>query len=175
MTNKLLLTVFLALLALTAGLLVRQATNSPQESQQAVKLIEFSFPDISDQMQSVSQWQGKLLVVNFWASWCGPCLEEIPEFIKLQAEYQHRGLQFVGIAIEDKAAVAAYLQKININYPVLIAGDAGISLAQQFGNIINAVPFTIIVNQAGLVVHRQPGGLSRRELLDILDPLLAVK
>ena len=81
----------------------------------------------------------------------------------------------MGVAIEDKQPVSEYLKGVNINYPVLIAGDSGIELSQQLGNIINAVPFTVIVNQLGQVVHRQPGVLSAEKLLDVITPLIAGK
>ena len=167
--------VMIAMAALIAGFLAQRAMRPSVEMEEPAKPLDFSFPDISGQMQSIHQWRGKVLVINFWATWCGPCLKEIPEFIKLQAEYQDRGLQFIGVAIEDKQSVSDYLQRININYPILIAGDAGIGLAQQLGNIINAVPYTVIVNQAGQIVYRQPGELSGDKLLEIVTPLVGGK
>jgi len=175
MSKKTIFTVFAAILALTAGLLVQRTVSTSVEKEEVAKLLEFSFPDVSEQMQSISQWRGKVLVINFWATWCAPCLKEIPEFIKLQAEYQQQGLQFIGVAIEDKQSMSVYLQGNKINYPVLIAGDAGIGLAHQLGNIIDAVPFTVIVNREGQVVYRQPGELSVDKLLSVVTPLIAVK
>ncbi len=173
MNKKTVFMIFLAIVALTVGLLAQKVVRNPAETEVAVKPIEFSFPDANERMQSISQWRGKVLVINFWATWCAPCLKEIPDFMKLQAEYQQRGLQFVGVAIDDKQPVSDYLQSININYPVLIAGDAGIGLAQQLGNFINAVPFTVVINQVGQVVHRQPGELSVDKLMEVVMPLIA--
>jgi alkyl hydroperoxide reductase subunit AhpC len=99
----------------------------------------------------------------------------MPEFIHWQQAYQAENVQFIGIAIDDKQAVSDYLKTIPINYPILIAGDEGSPLSQQLGNIINAVPFTVIVNQAGQIVHRQPGELSKQQFLDVLQPLLSKK
>lgn len=175
MNKKTMITVLVAVIALAAGWLAQRAMRAPVEVAESVKPLDFSFPDTGDRMQSLSQWHGKILVINFWATWCAPCLKEIPEFVKLQAEYRDRGLQFIGIAIEDRQPVLDYLQRIDINYPVLIAGDAGINLARQLGNLINAVPFTVIVDPAGRIVYRQPGELSADKLMEVVTPLMAVK
>ena len=161
-----------AFMALAAGVLVQSVMRDGAVNNASPKLTDFSFPDAADHVQAISQWQGKVLVINFWATWCPPCLQEIPEFIKLQAEYQHLGLQFVGVAIDDKQSVAAYLQGININYPILIAGDEGIGVSKQFGNILNAVPYTVIVNRLGQVIHRLPGEISREKLVELVTPLI---
>ncbi|MDD1620961.1 MAG: TlpA family protein disulfide reductase [Methylococcaceae bacterium] len=175
MNKTKILTVFLALVALAAGLVVQQAMRTSVKIEDTVTPLDFSFPDTSDKAQAIGQWRGKVLVINFWATWCPPCLTEISEFIKLQAEYQGKGLQFVGIAIEDKQPVLDYLKDINVNYPVLIAGDAGIALTQQLGNVISAVPFTVVVDRAGRIVFRQPGELTPAKLREVLVPLLSAK
>jgi thiol-disulfide isomerase/thioredoxin len=164
----------LAVIALSAGVFVQKALPLSVRHDEA-RPLEYSFPDTAEMLQPLGQWQGKLLVINFWATWCAPCLKEIPEFIKLQAQYQSRGLQFVGIAVDDKQAVLHYLQGININYPMLIAGDGGIGFARKMGNIINAVPYTVIVNPVGQIVYRQPGEISLDNLQQIIAPLLALK
>ena len=161
-----------AALALLAGIWLQQNSFFDNQSEIVSQPLDFSFPDIHGQQQSVSQWQGKILVINFWATWCPPCLKEIPEFIQLQQSYQDRDVQFIGIAVEDRQPVADYLQSININYPILIAGDAGSRLSLQLGNIISAVPFTVILNAQGQIIHRQPGELSKEQFLDIVQPLV---
>ncbi|WP_446808071.1 TlpA family protein disulfide reductase [Methylomonas sp. 2BW1-5-20] len=166
--------VCIAIVALGGGLFARQYFVGA-ETVQPVPQLNFSLPDLADKPQSVTQWQGKILIINFWATWCPPCLKEIPEFIKLQDEYKDKGLQFVGIAIEDKQPVEDYLKRIKINYPVLIGGEGATMLAQQLGNVINTVPFTVIVNQQGQIVHHQLGELTREKVLEVIEPLLTVK
>lgn len=162
-------------IALAAGVLWHQQNRPTVAVETVSPALRFSFPDTSGQVQDVSQWRGKILVINFWATWCPPCLKEIPEFIQWQQAYQAKNLQFVGIAIDDQDSVAEYLQPIAINYPILIAGDEGSVLAHQLGNIINAVPFTVIVDQQGRIVHRHPGELTKEQFLRVVEPLLAVK
>ena len=74
-------------------------------------------PDVEGREQALGQWQGKVLVVNFWATWCAPCREEMPEFVRAQAELGGKGLQFVGIAVDQADKVRQFAQEIGINYP----------------------------------------------------------
>lgn len=170
--KKILLFGGVALMALAAGLFSQQRLAVATENAAPVAGVQFAYPDVQGQLQNADRWRGKILVINFWASWCGPCLKEIPEFIALQREYADKNVQFIGIAIEDQAPVADYLQRVSVNYPMLVAGDAGSNLARQWGNIINAVPFTVIVNAQGQIVHRQPGELSREQFVKVVTPLL---
>jgi len=168
-----LLIVLAAVLALLAGVAVRMQQARLEQPATLSAELQFSFPDVKGQPQSVSQWRGKILVLNFWATWCPPCLKEIPEFMQWQQEFAAKGVQFVGIALDEQQAVADYLQESPVNYPMLVAGDAGSVLARQLGNIINAVPFTVIIDSRGQIVHRQPGEMRREEFLRVVRPLLA--
>ncbi len=175
MQQNTILIFFVSAMALIAGIFMQTfiKQSSLIEDQQAqIPQIKIELPDISGKQRNISEWQGKIRIINFWATWCPPCLKEIPEFIKLQAQYKDKNLQFIGIAIEDKAAVEDYLNSITINFPILIAGDAGLSLSQRLGNIVNAVPFTLIINQQGQIIHRQPGELSREKIIELITPLL---
>jgi len=171
MQQNTILIFFVSALALVGGIFVQ---NLPVKNgiNTAIPALKINLPDSAGKQRSISEWQGKIQIINFWATWCPPCLKEIPEFIKLQAEYQDKNVQFIGIAIEDQAAVEQYLKTTQVNYPMLIAGDEGISLSQQLGNIVNAVPFTLIVNQQGQIIHRQPGELSNEKIIEIITPLL---
>lgn len=162
-------------LALAAGFLLNPGNRPVATVQEAGSALQFRFPDTNGQPQDVAQWRGKILVVNFWATWCPPCLKEIPEFIQWQDRHRTKNLQFVGIALDDQASVAEYLQRVAVNYPILIAGDEGGALARQLGNIINAVPFTVIADRQGRIVHRQPGELTEEQFLQVVEPLLAAE
>lgn len=161
-----------AILALVVGFALQKYNGLESQSSSTAVQLDFSFPDTKGEMQPISQWRAKILVINFWATWCPPCLKEIPEFIQWQQEFQSEQVQFVGIALDDQKAVVDYLQTVAINYPMLIAGDEGVMLAQQLGNILNTLPFTVIVNQQGQIVLRQLGELSREQFLEALQPLL---
>jgi thiol-disulfide isomerase/thioredoxin len=185
--NNLLLS-FIAIISIVTGLLSQQylSTNKAVPINSVVKpnstehesessgsqLTEFTLPDLEGMPHSISEWNEKIRIINFWATWCPPCLKEIPEFIKIQHEYSHKNLQFIGIAIDDKESAADYLAANPVNYPILIAGDGGISLSQQLGNVFKAVPFTVIINQAGQIIHRQTGEISTEKIQQLIKPLL---
>ena len=160
-----------AVLALGGGILAKRYLSSV-ENTAPVPLPDFSLPDLSGRQHSISEWQGKIRVINFWATWCPPCLKEIPEFIAMQQEYSTKNLQFIGIAIDDKKAVEDYLNTTKINYPLLMATDEGIALSRQLGNNFDAVPFTLVVDSQGTIIYRQPGELSKDQILAIIAPLI---
>jgi len=120
----------------------------------------------------LAQWRGKLLVVNFWATWCEPCRDEMPEFVRSQARFGDKGLQFVGIAVDDPAKVGTYIQEVGLNYPALVGGMGAIELSKTFGNTLSALPFTIIVDRKGWIVHTQLGVLKPAQLQGFIDILL---
>ena len=121
---------------------------------------------------SLQQWRGKVLVVNFWATWCAPCREEIPEFIKYQQANGPRGVQFVGIAIDQRARVAPYAKEMGINYPVLIGGFENLELSRALGNSKGVLPFTLVVDRTGKAVSATIGILKQERLEKLLVPLI---
>jgi thiol-disulfide isomerase/thioredoxin len=166
--------VTVAVVAFVSGISVRGLLSSPhdkakQENQHL--LPEFSLPDLSDKQHSIKAWQGKILVINFWATWCPPCLKEMPEFEAMQNEFSDKGLQFIGIALDDADPVKEFIASKKITYPILMGEDQGTKLAHDLGNIVNTVPFTVIVNKKGFVVKSHMGELTREQLLEIVTPL----
>ena len=113
-----------------------------------------------------------MLVVNFWATWCAPCREEIPVFIRLQARHAARGLQFVGIAIDQRDKVESFAREFAMNYPVLLGGMDMVELSRRAGNRLGALPFTIVMNRAGTIVSVQLGIVKETTLEPMLQELL---
>ena len=171
MKSQNVLIIVFGIIALAGGIYVKQPSLFGFQKPSS-PLIEFSLPDLSGKIRESKEWQGKILIINFWATWCPPCLKEIPDFIKIQEKHKNNNLQFVGIAIDNKESVINYLKTININYSILIGNDEAIALSHKMGNIVNAVPFTVIVNTEGAIIHRQPGELSREKILEIITPFL---
>ena len=113
-----------------------------------------------------------MLVVNFWATWCAPCREEIPEFIKLQDKLRDRGLVFVGIAVEPPDNVRDYSKEVGINYPILVGELDAIELSKKAGNVLSGLPFTAILDRNGQIVGTKAGRLTQLELESVVIPLL---
>ena len=128
--------------------------------------------DLKGAPQGLEQWRGKVLVVNFWATWCAPCREEIPGFVSLQERYGQRGLQFVGVAIDQPDKVAEFAREFRINYPVLMGGLETMELLRQAGNKAAVLPYTLVIDRGGNLVSRQPGGLKEAVLEGLVKPLL---
>ncbi len=172
MQQNTILIFFVSSLALIAGIFIQTSTNNTVQENIIAPVVKINLPDVSGKPRDLTEWQGKILIINFWATWCPPCLKEIPEFIKLQDKFKDKNVQFIGIAVDDKQAVETYLQSNPVNYPMLIGEDKAIALSQQLGNIVNAVPFSLIINQQGQIIHRHPGELSSQKIIKIITPLL---
>ena len=133
---------------------------------------DFSLMDMSGQLRNVSEWQDKVLVINFWATWCPPCREEIPHFINLQDKYGHQGLQFLGIALEDAEDVMSFANELGINYPLLVGEQEVIKLAGKFGNRIGGLPYTVILDRDGNINFIKTVTLSALEAEQVITSLL---
>ena len=163
----------IALLALMVGYFARLG-DEPEASARdpGEVLLATRLNDPTGQPKSLAQWRGQVLVVNFWATWCPPCLEEIPAFIRLQERYGPRGVQFVGIAIDDTAQVMAFMQRLGMNYPVLMAQQEGLELARAAGNRMGGLPFTVVIARDGKAARVDLGALNEQKLAPLLERLL---
>lgn len=136
------------------------------------RLMAAKLMGIDDKVQPFEQWRGKVLVVNFWATWCTPCREEIPGFVKFQDEHRADGVQFVGVAIDQKERVEPYAREMGINYPLLVGGLETMEFARQLGNSSGVLPFTLIIDRAGAVQSTKIGVLRPDKLESLIRPLL---
>lgn len=168
------LVVAAALLALAGGVWFAWSKLESNEAvgQPATSLLGLSLPDPEGKEHALAQWKGKVLVVNFWATWCGPCREEMPMFTRFQRELGPKGVQFVGIAVDQPDKVRQFASDLGLNYPALIGGYGAMELSKALGNTIMALPFTVIVDRDGRVAHTQLGPLKEQQLSDIFAKLL---
>jgi thiol-disulfide isomerase/thioredoxin len=128
--------------------------------------------DLEGGSKAIESWRGKVLVVNFWATWCAPCRQEIPEFVKMQERHGARGLQFVGIAIDQPQSVADFAREFRINYPLLIGGLETLALMRESGNRAGVLPFTLILSRKGTVAKSHRGMLTEAALEAVIRTLL---
>jgi thiol-disulfide isomerase/thioredoxin len=162
---------FIALTAFGAGVWVKSFRNPPEVSA-ADAVYAITLPDLENKPQQLNQWRGKVLVVNFWATWCAPCVEEIPMFIKVQDKHLGKGLQFIGISIDKADKTADFARKFGINYPSLIGTIDTIEISRQAGNTRRVLPYTVILDRKGQVAATGLGGLTEEKLEAIINPLL---
>lgn len=120
-------------------------------------LFELTLPDTHEQPQRLSALRGQPVVVNFWATWCPPCIEEMPELSALQAELGPRGLRIVGIGIDNAANIRQFSQRTPMRYPLLVADTGGVELVRRFGNQAAALPFTVVIDRQGRIALRKLG------------------
>ena len=132
------------------------------------RLLGLTLPDLNGQAQSLSQWKGKVLVVNFWATWCPPCKEEMPEFSRINRKYALNGVQFVGISLDSADKVAAFKEETEISYPLLIGNLETLDLSSDLGNRAKALPFTVILRQDGSLQQVKLGKYATSDLEKVL-------
>jgi len=113
----------------------------------------FTLTDVQGRAVSLADFRGKVVVLDFWATWCPPCRREIPDFITLQSEFGSKGVQFVGIALDEPGNVKAFAQQNGMNYPVLLGDD---DVAKSYGGI-SGIPTTFIIDRGGKIVNRFVG------------------
>lgn len=133
---------------------------------------EFTLPGLDGVAHNVKEWDGKVLAINFWATWCPPCRKEIPEFVSLQGKYGAQGLQFVGVALEQPEPVRAFVEEHGVNYPVLSGEMEVIAVAEAYGNHVGALPYTVIVGRDGRIAFVHAGPLSQEKAEAAISPLL---
>ena len=184
MKNRLIRLLLLVIIAVSAGgsgyLISRErfvASNTPSSatapSQSAVdKLLRTSFATTEGQWQTLASWRGKILIINFWATWCPPCREEMPMFSKLQTKYGDKGLQFVGISIDSIDKVREYQSLEKPAYPLLLGSPDAMRLSETLGNASQALPFTVIITRQGEIDFVKVGRLTEDELEPRLATLL---
>ncbi len=132
---------------------------------------EFAMADLEGAVRNIRDWEGQVVLLNFWATWCPPCLEEIPDFIEVQEQMQDQGLQIIGIAVDNEEDVRQFVDDMGVNYTIMVGEYEAIELSQKYGNSIGGLPFSAVIDKNGNVTHTITGELSKERLLSILKKL----
>lgn len=159
--------------AITPGQFVAQhdpsADNQPPQPRAIPETLpNVTLPDAEGVRHALSDWKGRLLLVNFWATWCEPCRREIPLLKNLRREHAAEGIEVVGIAVDFQDAVQHYSRRMAIDYPVLIGEEDGLEAIAAFG-MDTVFPFTVFADRQGRIVTLKVGELHRDEAEMILD------
>lgn len=174
----------IVLVALTMGIAAGIYLKRPQVEQADIgdsprlekitRLIDFTLPDLQGRPRQISEWKGKWILLNFWATWCPPCREEIPLLVETQERYGSKGLQIIGIAIDEPNDVRDFVDTYFINYPNLIGDDLVMQLMAQYGNRIGTLPFSVVVDPKGHIKSRKMGAYTKETLEKaLIQPLLS--
>lgn len=150
----------------------RHAPGEPAD-EAAELLFALNLPDAQGAATGLGQWRGRPLVVNFWATWCPPCVEEMPELSELQTRFQDRGLQILGLGVDSPDNIRKFSVDRPVVYPLLIAGAGGSELARRFGNRSGGLPYTVIIDRNGKITRRIIGRFRYDDLRDSIEAIVA--
>ena len=169
------LSLLFLIVAIVAGSAVSAAPTSadpwvPKEKRKSAPRL--ALPDLDGHKRQLADLKGKVVVVNFWATWCGPCKAEMPEFTKVYAEYRDRGVEFVGAANEarsERDKVQDFVRRLQIQFPIWL--EASLDHLEAF-KVGPGIPATVVVDQQGRVAARIPGPTDAAQLRAVLDRVL---
>ena len=140
-----------------------------QEEENAVKLFfEQTLPDSNGNVFAFEQLRGSQVVANFWATWCAPCVEEMPELSALASELQGSGTRFIGVGVDNPDAIARFSKKLPVSYPLVVANATGAFLAARFGNNAGGLPYTVVIGGDGRVKEKFLGRVSIESLREVI-------
>lgn len=131
-----------------------------------------TFADPDGNRQSLGQFAGKVVVLNFWATWCAPCREEMPAFVRAERRWAGQGVQFVGLANEDPRRVARFGKDIGVDYPLWVGGEEIGEFSRRLGNRLGALPYTVILDPSGTPKRAKVGAYSEQELDAALEKVV---
>ncbi len=141
-----------------------RSSRSGEAPDAAVRIRELTLPDLQQHPQSLHQWAGRVLVINFWATWCEPCKEEIPMMNHLQRNLGDQQVRFVGIGVDEPGAILDFVKHQPFSYPVLTGSDQDLALTRSLGNPQQGIPFTLVFDAKGHTILKKLGRMEESEL-----------
>lgn len=142
---------------LGAWVAARRYAIGDADSAAVAQMHALTLPDAAGEPIALAALRGQPTLVNFWATWCPPCIEEMPELSAFDGEFRGRGLRIVGIGIDSASNIAQFSRKTPMSYPLLVAGTSGLELVRRFGNTAGALPFTVVLDRNGRIAWRMLG------------------
>jgi peroxiredoxin len=124
--------------------------------------------DLNEKQRELDEWRGNWMLLNYWATWCSPCVEEIPRLIEFQNQLNGQKFQLLGLAIDDLSEVRHFLDRFAVNYPILITGEEGIQVSYSQGNMTGVLPYTVLINPEGRVVYTHAGAMAQADLDEVV-------
>jgi thiol-disulfide isomerase/thioredoxin len=161
------------LAALASGLPTGHSAPPAGAGPHVSQIPALALPDLEGQERSLADWKDRVILLNFWATWCAPCRYEIPDLIEFQARHGPEGLQVVGIGLDEERKLANFARTLRINYPVLVADpQRDLQLLRDWGNRAGVLPYSVVIDRDGNIVYRRAGTFGEEELETYVLPLL---
>lgn len=170
--------VFVGLLALSAGLYLSAKFSTDQSVVQkppsnydlvGKQQPDFELFDNNGEPQTHALLAGKTTLINFWATWCVPCREEMPMLMELHTEYAERGFQVVGIALDEALQVNKFINEIGISYPILVGEMDVMVVTAAYGNVTGVLPYSVLIDKDGVIRWQYAGEVDRDEVSGLLE------
>lgn len=161
-----------AAVALVAGLSLALRHFSTGSGSSAEAFFQQTFMDLDGEMVPMERWKDRVVVVNFWATWCPPCIEEMPDLQRIHDDYAARGVVVVGLGIDSPSALKRFRDQHRLSLPLFAAGAAGSELGRSLGNGSGALPYTVLLDRKGRIVRARLGQVQPAELRQWLDAQL---
>lgn len=176
---KIIIIVLIAIAAAAGGFFLQQnlsteiAVQTPPVSRPTLSVAgqlrpEFVLPDLEGKLRNISEWDGKIRLVNFWATWCPPCLREMPAFIDMQAQFADKDFVVLGIAVDTKDAVETFVETMDINYPIFVGDSAALELTTLYGNRLGVLPFSVFIGKNNKIISTHNGEITAETIKSIL-------
>jgi len=134
--------------------------------------LDFELPDLTGRLSRLSEHDGRVIVLNFWATWCPPCREEIPMLNRFQTDFADAGVQIVGVALDDANKVRRFASKTALAYPTLLGEMATLNIGRIYGNSRGVLPYSVVIDRSGKIVSTHLGQLDREQLEAAVRPHL---
>ena len=134
--------------------------------------IDLELPDAGGNPHRLSEWDGRIVLVNFWATWCGPCRQEMPLLDRIGSTWADRGLQVVGVAIDDTDAVRSFLRDSPVGYPILVDAENDVDPSLLFGDTRGVLPYSVLIGRDGKLIDQRMGAFSQASLTAWVQPHL---
>lgn len=150
-------------------------TGKPVDAPTAPRtaIFDLVLTDVGGTTQDLKQWRGKVLVLNYWATWCFPCREEMPGFSRLHERYSGKGVQFVGISIDEATKIVEFQKETPVSYPLLIGDMKTMTNSAELGNSRQALPFTAVFDRNGQLAMSKLGRWNEADLEPKLQELIS--
>ena len=137
----------------------------------AAELLAARYPDTDGRVRRLLDWRGRVLLCNFWATWCAPCREEVPMLVAAKQQWASHGFEVVGIGIDSADNVREFSKTYQVNYPVLVADGSVLELMRKLGNRGGGLPYSVVLDRTGSIAERHLGALTAGDLRRVLESL----